>query len=90
MTCAPYATEGHALTDPVLVVEILSPSNAAETWSNIWTYTTIPSVREILVVRSATIGAEVLRRNADDTWPERARRLRRASWCWTALGFGAR
>jgi len=87
VTCAPYATEEHALTDPVLVVEILSPSNAAETWSNIWTYTTIPSVREILVLRSAAIGAEVLRRDADGTWPERAEAIAEGNLALDSIGF---
>jgi len=87
VTCAPYATEEHALTAPVLIVEILSPSNAAETWSNIWTYTTIPSVREILIVRSATIGAELLRRDADGTWPERAETIEEGELALDSLGF---
>ena len=59
-----------ALADPVLLIEILSPSNQAETWANVWTYTTIPSVKEILVLKTATIGAEFLRRNEDGTWPQ--------------------
>lgn len=70
VTCSEYTIEEATLTDPVLVVEILSPSNKAETWSNIWTYTTIPSVREILVLDTVAIGAQVLRRGADATWPE--------------------
>ena len=43
------------LAEPVLVIEILSPSNAEETWENVWAYTTIPSVTEILVVSSTAI-----------------------------------
>ncbi len=69
VTCAPYEVEESALTDPVLVIEILSPSNQAETWANVWTYTTIPSVQEILVLKTAFIGAELLRRNPDSSWP---------------------
>ena len=69
VTCSPYTEEQSLLADPVLLVEILSPSNQAETWSNVWTYTTIPSVREILVLRGASVGAELLRRQADGTWP---------------------
>ncbi len=70
VTCTDYAMEEHALTDPVLMVEILSPSNRGETWANVWTYTTIPSVREILIVRSDAIGADLLRRQPDGTWPD--------------------
>ncbi|MGH7067988.1 MAG: Uma2 family endonuclease [Acetobacteraceae bacterium] len=70
VTCSHYETEEAVLTDPVLLVEILSPSNQAETWANVWAYTTIPSVMEILIVRTASIGAELLRRNPDGTWPK--------------------
>jgi Uma2 family endonuclease len=70
VTCASYDSEDFALAAPVLVIEILSPSNQAETWSNVWTYTTIPSVREILVLRTAIVGADLLRRNEDGSWPE--------------------
>ncbi len=70
VTCSDYQAEETGLTDPVLVVEILSPSNQAETWANVWTYTTIPSVREILVLRSATDGADLLRRGPDGAWPQ--------------------
>lgn len=38
------------MSDPVLLMEILSPSDAQQTWANVWAYATIPSVTEILVV----------------------------------------
>ena len=62
----------HALPDPVLVVEILSPSNETETRENVWAYASIPSVQEILLLRSTEIAAELLRRQADGNWPEQA------------------
>ena len=89
VTCAEYREEEAALAEPVLIVEILSPSNQAETWSNVWAYTTIPSVREILVVRSATIGADLLRRSADGSWPERAETLTEGVLRLDSLGFAA-
>ena len=70
VTCSEYDAEETAITDPVLVIEILSPSNQAETWANVWAYASIPSVQEILVLRSASIGADVLRRQADGAWPQ--------------------
>jgi Uma2 family endonuclease len=70
VTCSGYVEEESALGDPVLLVEILSPSNRAETWANIFAYTTIPSVKEILVLDTVKVGAELLRRNADGTWPK--------------------
>ncbi len=69
VTCAPPAL-GLMVADPILLVEILSPSNEGETRANIWAYTTIPSVQEILAVHSTRIEAELLRRNPDATWPE--------------------
>jgi Uma2 family endonuclease len=69
VTCAPDDPASHALIEPVLLVEILSPSNEAETRANVWAYTTIASVREILLVRSTHIAAELIRREADGGWP---------------------
>jgi Uma2 family endonuclease len=71
VTCSDYQAEETTITDPVLIIEILSPTNQAETWTNVWAYTTIPSVKEILVLHTAAIGADLLRRNPDGTWPER-------------------
>jgi Uma2 family endonuclease len=70
VTCSGYEAEESARSGRVLLIEILSPSNQAETWANVWTYTTIPSVREILVLKTAAIGAELLRRNPDGSWPK--------------------
>src|ERR1700736_5876157 len=67
--CSDYESEEPVIADPVLIVEILSPSNEAETWANVWAYTTIPSVREIVVLRTVSIGAELLRRREDGAWP---------------------
>jgi Uma2 family endonuclease len=53
----------------VLVIEILSPGNEAKTRTNIWTYTTMPSVQEILAVRSTRMEVELLRRDRDGNWP---------------------
>jgi Uma2 family endonuclease len=71
VTCVRSREESHATSDPILLIEILSPSNRAETWTNVWAYTTIPSVREIVVLHSTSIRAEILRRGVDDNWPER-------------------
>ena len=71
----------------MLIVEILSPSNAAETWSNVWTYTTIPSVREILILRTTEIGADLLRRQPDGLWPEQPAELRCGTLTLESIGF---
>lgn len=72
VTCSPLVRGDPALPDPILLIEVLSPGNPAETWLNVWAYTTIPSMREILVIRTDAPGACLLRRNPDGTWPEAA------------------
>jgi Uma2 family endonuclease len=71
VTCTPPARDEFAMTEPVLIIEILSPSNPSQTWSNVWAYTSIPSVIEIVVIRSDRIAASLLRRQPDGTWPDR-------------------
>jgi Uma2 family endonuclease len=68
VTCAPPRAEP-ALTDPILVIEILSPSNEADTRRNVWAYGSIPTVTEILLLASTAIGAELLRRSPAGDWP---------------------
>jgi Uma2 family endonuclease len=70
ITCVPNEATERALPDPILIIEILSPSNEAETRQNVWAYASIPSVREILLVRSTEIAAELLCRQADGSWPD--------------------
>ena len=69
ITCSP-PSGGKSLPDPVVLIEILSPSNEAETRANVWAYTTIPTVTEILIVDGSAVRAEVLLRRPDGFWPE--------------------
>jgi Uma2 family endonuclease len=71
VTCSP-PSGGQIVTDPVLLIEILSPSNAALTRENVWAYSTVPSVTEILLLGSVQVEAELLRRGRDGSWPEAA------------------
>jgi Uma2 family endonuclease len=87
VTCLPYREEEYALTDPVLLIEILSPSNQAETRANVWAYTTIPSVQEILIVHSTAIRAELLRRDGAGYWPERALTIDDGALELQSIGF---
>jgi Uma2 family endonuclease len=68
VTCAPDDPRHKPLPDPILIVEILSSGNVKATRD--WTFTTIPSVREILALHAAKLAAELLRWRADGTWPE--------------------
>jgi Uma2 family endonuclease len=58
------------LHEPVVLIEILSPTNVSKTRANVLAYRTIPTVTEIIVVRSTAIGAEILRCGPDGTWPQ--------------------
>jgi Uma2 family endonuclease len=69
VTCVPVLPGPNTLPDPVLIVEILSPSNQAETWANVRASTSIPSVQEILILRSDKRSAGILRRLDSGGWP---------------------
>jgi Uma2 family endonuclease len=87
VTCSPALPTDSALRDPVLLIEILSPSNRAETWTNVWSYTTMPSVRDILVLHSTRIGADLLRRDADGMWPERPQAIDQDNLILDSIGY---
>ena len=76
-----------AVREPVLLIEILSPSNHAETWRNVWAYVTIPSLREILVIRSTSAGVELLRRDDDGKWPDRTLTIASGPFSLTSIGL---
>jgi Uma2 family endonuclease len=69
VTCAAWDADDGLVRAPLVLVEILSPSNKADTWANVWSYVTIPSVQEILVLHSTEIRADLLRRG-EDGWPD--------------------
>ncbi|HYG90814.1 MAG TPA: Uma2 family endonuclease [Azospirillum sp.] len=79
VTCAPDQPGQRTVPDTILLIEILSPSNERDTWQNVWAYTSIPSVQEILVLHVAEIAAELLRRQADGNWPDQPERIEAGS-----------
>ena len=72
VTCIPNRADVHMTPEPLLLIEVLSPSNRRDTWSNVPLYASVPSVMEILLVESEEISAELLRRRSDGSWPEDA------------------
>lgn len=54
--------------DPVLLIEVLSPGNQDDTRDNVWAYATLSSVREIAVLHSTRVLAEVHRRDRAGAW----------------------
>ncbi len=87
VTCDPVRPGQATLVDPVLLVEILSPGNQTQTWSNVRAYTSIPSVQEILVLHSTRILAEVLRRHPDGGWPAEPEPVSTGSLELASIGF---
>ena len=87
VTCSVLAAGQATLPDPVLVIEILSPSNQAKTWTNVWAYTSILSVREILVLRADRMAAELLRRSPQGEWPERPMAITAGDLMLESIGF---
>jgi Uma2 family endonuclease len=69
ITCAP-PTGAHLMHEPLVLIEILSPTNVSRTRANVRAYKTIPTVAEIVVLRSTAIAAEVLRRTPNGEWPQ--------------------
>ena len=75
VTCLP-PSGARLMHEPVVLIEILSPTNVSKTRANVRAYTTIPTVAEIVVLRSTSVAAEVLRRQPDGTWPPQAEDVR--------------
>jgi Uma2 family endonuclease len=67
VTCGPIDPDAR-LGEPVLVIEILSPSNSKRTWANVTAYITVTSIVEVLVLHATEIDAELLRRGRDGGW----------------------
>ena len=66
VTCAPREPGRRMVVEPVLVVEVLSPSTSqVDRWRKVADYRALPSVREILVIFSDERRVELQRRGAD-------------------------
>jgi len=61
VTCMQVAPEQAWMPDPLLLIEILSPSNRADTWSNVWAYTSLSSVQGIPLLDSTRVAMRGLR-----------------------------
>jgi Uma2 family endonuclease len=69
VTCAKNAKGHHDVPDPVVIIELLSPSNHADTWDNVRNYATVPSISDIIIIDTQRIYADVLTRDAKGHWP---------------------
>ncbi|HUN38951.1 MAG TPA: Uma2 family endonuclease [Acetobacteraceae bacterium] len=87
VTCAETDNDPAGLHHPVLVIEILSPSNHAETWRNVRAYMLIDSVREILVIHTASVRVDLLQRRADGVWPEDVTPITQGAFPLASIGL---
>lgn len=70
VTCDPPSSDEKYFPNPVLIIEIMSPSNRRETWESISACATNASVTELLVIESERIGVSIFRRNEAGEWGE--------------------
>ena len=75
------------MSEPGLPIRFLSVSHPAETWIDVWAYFTIPNLPEVIVVRSDVVGAPLLRRNADGSWPPVSLAIDREDVTLDSIGF---
>ena len=89
VTCIPPERGQKLLQDPLLIVEILSPGTALyDRQTKVSDYRRIPSVQEILLIDSASVFAEVLRREGD-RWMTEILRGRQATLSLASIGLTA-
>jgi Uma2 family endonuclease len=69
VTCEADRKGERIVAEPILLIEVLSPSNAADTYENIRAYATLPSIQELLVIHSTRVEAELLRKGDGNIWP---------------------
>jgi Uma2 family endonuclease len=69
VTCEADRKGERIVGEPILLIEVLSPSNAADTYENIRAYATLPSVAELLVVHSTRVEVELLHKGEANIWP---------------------
>jgi Uma2 family endonuclease len=69
VTCEADRKGERIVAEPILLIEVLSPSNAADTYENIRAYATLRSIQELLVIHSTRVEAELLRKGDGNIWP---------------------
>ena len=75
VTCVPKSADEKFFPDPILIVEVLSPSNERQTWESIWACITVETIREVMVVDSERMHVMVYTKDAKGAWPEEPQRV---------------
>jgi Uma2 family endonuclease len=76
VTCTKNLRGEHAVPEPKVIIELLSPSNASDTWDNVRNYMTVPSIEQIVVIHTTHVFAEILSRDASGAWPDNTTELK--------------
>jgi Uma2 family endonuclease len=88
VTCGRSEKGGREVPDPVIIIELLSPSNRAETWDNVRNYATLPSVSEIVVIDTESVSADVLVRDDKGLWPANSLKVEAGGFVgFASIGF---
>lgn len=69
VSCAPTSAP-KTFDDPVLIIEVMSPSNVDDTWESIRALAPLPTLTEIVVVESEKVEVQIYRRDAKGGWPD--------------------
>jgi Uma2 family endonuclease len=89
VTCQPPCSGDQLISDPLLVVEVLSPTTGLhDRHTKVADYRRIASVEEILLIDSTSIFAEVLRREGD-RWITEIVRGPQAKFSLASIGLTA-
>jgi len=70
VTCAPLSRADRWVRDPVLIVEILSPSDEAKQRAKLHAFAAIPSLAAMVLLHSDAVRAEVHVRGPGGAWPD--------------------
>ena len=65
VSCTPLTLEDKSMQTPVLLIEVLSPSNAKATQANLWMFASMASVQEVLLVHCKGARLELFKRKSD-------------------------
>lgn len=86
----PADPSGATITNPTVIIEVLSPSTEEEDRGNKWMhYQRIPALQEYVLVSQAPPRVEVFRRLPDDTWQYRDVTAGSFEICGTPVDFAS-
>jgi Uma2 family endonuclease len=69
VTRQPNPADQHMMSEPLLLIEVLSPLNEDKTCSNVPLYDPLPSVQKIMILDLSRVSVQILRRGDDASWP---------------------